>query len=201
MDFSQIESSVRTTLDDASAIDKLWTQDELLEYARDAENEACERAELIIDNSSGLTSIAINTSTGAYALSNTVTNIKSAKLNLGTKPLMKTSERVLDTTVASWRTETGTPRSYVKLPTNQIRLYPAPIVADTLQMTVARFPNTPMAVNGSPEIDARYHPGLLFWIIHRAYMKNDSETLNTGKAADYKKLFEEFFGPKVILND
>jgi hypothetical protein len=68
-------------------------------------------------------------------------------------------------------------------------------------MTVARFPNIPMTINGSPEVDARYHAGLLEWILHRAYMKNDSETLNVGKAKDHKKKFEEFFGPKKILED
>jgi hypothetical protein len=58
-----------------------------------------------------------------------------------------------------------------------------------------------MTVGGSPEIDSRYHAGLLLWILHRAYMKNDSETLNVDKALDYKAQFEEFFGPKKIFSD
>lgn len=201
MDFSQIETSIRRTLDDNSVGDKLWSQAEILEYAQDAENEACERADLIIDRTSSLTQIAVNTSTGTYALAVTITDIKSATLGNGTEPLMETSERVLDNTVPSWRSATGTPRSYAKVPTNNIIIYPKPITADTIQMTVARLPNTPMTVDGSPEIDARYHAGLLEWILYRSYMKNDSETLNVEKANDHMKKFEAFFGPKKILND
>lgn len=201
MDFSQIETSVRQTLDDNSTTDKLWSQSDILEYARDAENEACERADLIIDDSSALTSIVATTGTGTYGIASTVISVMSAMLSLGSEPLMETSEKVLDLSVSGWRTATGTPRSYVKTPTNKIILYPMPVVVDTLNMTVSRFPNTPMAINGSPEVDSRYHAGLILWILHRAYLKNDSETLNTGKAADYAKQFERFFGPKKILND
>ncbi|KKK49288.1 hypothetical protein LCGC14_3136560, partial [marine sediment metagenome] len=96
MDFSEIENSVRITADDNSAGDKLWSQPEILEYTNDAEKEACERADLLIDETSSFTDIGINTSTGTYSLSLTVTDIQSAKLALGTKPLMETSRKVLD---------------------------------------------------------------------------------------------------------
>jgi hypothetical protein len=201
MDFSTIETSVRRTLDDNSVGDKLWSQEEILEYARDAENEACERADLIIDSTSGLTDISINTSTGTYGLAVTVISILSIKLEDGTEPLMETSERTLDLTVPLWRTTTGTPRSFIKTPTNSIIVYPMPLTPDTVQMTVSRFPTTPMSVSGSPEIDARYHTGMIEWILHRAYMKNDSETLNVDKAKDHQAKFEKFFGKKKILND
>lgn len=201
MDFSQIEASVRQTLDDNSTTDKLWSQGDILEYARDAENEACERADLIKDNTSSLTDIAVNTSTGTYGIASTVISVMSVMMTLGSEPLMETSEKVLDLSVSGWRVATGTPRSYVKTPTNKIILYPMPVVADTVNMTVSRFPNTPMTVLGSPEVDSRYHQGLILWMLYRAYLKNDSETLNTDKASDYKKAFEKFFGPKKILND
>lgn len=201
MTFAEIELSIRRTLDDNSTSDKLWSQAEILEYARDAENEACERADLIIDDSSSLTNITVDTSTGTFGIASTVISVMSAKLASDNEPLMETSEEVLDKSVAGWRTASGTPRSYVKTPTNKLILYPMPSVADTVNMTVSRFPNTPMTVNGSPEVGERYHAGLLEWILHRAYMKNDSETLNVGKAEDHRKKFERFFGRKKILND
>ncbi len=201
MDFSQIEESIRQTLDDNSTTDKLWSQADILEYAQDAENEACERADLLIDDTSSLTDITVDTSTGTFGIATTVISVLSAKMSLGTEPLMETTERILDLSYAGWRTAEGTPRSYVKTPTNKIILHPMPTVADTVNMTVSRFPNTPMTVSGSPEVDSRYHAGLLLWILHRAYLKNDSETLNTDKAADYAKAFERFFGPKKIYND
>ncbi len=201
MDFSEIEASVRSTLDDDTTLDKLWSQNDILEYARDGENEICERLRVIKDQSSSLTDISVNTSTGTYGLSATIVSIDSAIMSLGSEPLMETSERVLDLSHPSWRTESGTPRSYIKTPTNNIILFPIPIVVDTINMSVSRFPTIQMAVGGSPEIDARYHAGLLEWILHRAYMKNDSETLNVGKAQDHLKKFESYFGPKRILAD
>lgn len=201
MDFSSMELSARQTLDDNSTSDRLWSRLELLEYAQDAENEACERADLIIDTESSLTSITVNTSTGTYGIASTVISVKSAMMSTGSEPLMETSEKVLDLSVSGWRTANGTVRSYVMTPTNKIILYPIPSAVSVLNMTVSRFPNTPMTITGSPEVDARYHQGLVLWMCYRAYLKNDSETLNTDKAVDYLKLFEKYFGPKRILND
>jgi hypothetical protein len=201
MDFSSMELSARRTLDDNSTTDKLWSQLELLEYAQDAENEACERADLIIDTESALTGIVTTSTTGTYGIASTVIAVKSALMANGSEPLMETSEKVLDNSVPGWRTAEGTPRSYVMTPTNNIIIYPIPSVASVLNLTVSRFPTTPMTVNGSPEIDSRYHQGLVLWMCYRAYLKNDSETLNTDKAADYLALFEKYFGSKKILND
>jgi hypothetical protein len=201
MDFSTMAISARRTLDDNSAQDNLWSQAELLEYAQDAENEACERADLIIDSTSSLTDITLDTSTGTYGIASTVISVRSAMLSIGTEPLMETTEETLDKSVSGWRTAEGTPRSYVMTPTNNIIVYPIPSVASVLSLTVSRFPNTPMTLVGAPEVDARYHQGLVLWMIYRAYLKNDSETLNTDKAADYLRLFEKYFGKKKILND
>ncbi|KKK47710.1 hypothetical protein LCGC14_3152440, partial [marine sediment metagenome] len=184
MDFSEIELSTRITLDDNTTGDRLWSQAEILEYAQDAENEAAERAGLLLDNSGAFTDISVNTSTALYTMSNTIVDVRSAIMALGTKELLRTTEKVLDLSYASWRSNTGTPRSYFVSATNEIRVYPQPIVVDTINMTVTRFPNTPMTINGSPEIQARDHPGLLEWILYRSYMKNDSETLNVDKALD-----------------
>ena len=196
MDFSEIELSTRITLDDNTTGDRLWSQAEILEYAQDAENEAAERAGLLLDNSGAFTDISVNTSTALYTMSNTIVDVRSAIMALGTKELLRTTEKVLDLSYASWRSKTGTPRSYFVSATNEIRVYPQPIVVDTINMTVTRFPNTPMTINGSPEIQARDHPGLLEWILYRSYMKNDSETLNVDKALDHKANFVKIFGEK-----
>lgn len=196
MDFSEIELSIRITLDDNTTGDRLWSQDEILEYARDGENEAAERAGLLLDNSSGFTDITVDNSTALYTMSNTIVSVRSAIMANATKELHRTTEKVLDLTYGSWRSATGTPRSYYISATNEIGLHPGPDAAGTINMNVTRFPNTPMAVNGSPEIQARDHPGLLEWILYRAYMKNDSETLNVDKALDHKANFVKIFGEK-----
>lgn len=45
-----------------------------------------------------------------------------------------------------------------------------------------------------PEINARYHSNLLFWVAHRAYLKNDSETRNVELANYYEAQFNKRVG-------
>jgi hypothetical protein len=48
----------------------------------------------------------------------------------------------------------------------------------------------------SPELDEQYHQGLVDWMLHRAYSKQDSETLDLGKAKEHLARFEKRFGER-----
>jgi len=209
MNFAEIEASARNTLDDNSASDNLWSQSELLEYAQDAENEACERANLLIDSITegvALYSSGITIGQNLLAISELIIEIISFKLDgpgvASNKHLEETTERVMNLTYPNWEDmPNGAPRLWFRRNTNSLWVHPKPIGNNVVTLTVSRHPITPMSTGGSPEIDARYHPGLILWILHRAYMKNDSETLNTDKAKDYGQQFVTWFGKKVIHKD
>jgi hypothetical protein len=65
---------------------------------------------------------------------------------------------------------------------------------------ISRLPLTPMALVtkliDSPEIDVQYHLGLVDWMLHRCYSKQDSETLDVGKAKEHLKRFTQRFGER-----
>ncbi|MCP4257970.1 MAG: hypothetical protein GY774_10650 [Planctomycetes bacterium] len=180
--------------------DLLWSLAEWTEYANDAENEACIRANLLIDKSSALTSITIASGTGTYSIDAKILVIKRAKLASGTEPLVKTSRRVLDATYPNWEVDSGTVRSWLPDESNKITLYKKPSAGTTLNLMVSRLPLVAMTLADkltvSPEIDEQYHEGLLDWMLHRAYSKQDAETLDTGKAKEHLKRFTARFGER-----
>lgn len=196
----ELITSARNQADDADSIDALWADSEWTEYANDAENEACIRANLLIDSTSALTSIAVSSGIATYGLDAKILIVKRVKLANGTEPLVKTSRRVLDATYPDWENDSGTVRSWLPDDSNKITLYRKPNAATTLNLMVSRLPLNPMLLadklTQSPEIDAQYHQGLVDWMLHRAYSKQDSQTLDTGKAKEHLKRFTARFGER-----
>jgi hypothetical protein len=180
--------------------DLLWSLAEWTEYVNEAENEACIRANLIIDKSSALTNIAVLSGTATYSIDERILIIKRAMLSGGTEPLVKTTRRVLDAVYPSWEAEAGVVRSWLSDDTNKITLYKSPIANATLNLMVSRLPENPMTLPNklteSPEIDTMYHLGLIDWMLHRAYSKQDSETLDKGKAKEHLTRFIKRFGER-----
>lgn len=68
-------------------------------------------------------------------------------------------------------------------------------VEDYIRLSVIRLPITALALatrlTQSPEINADYHFGLVHGVLHQAYMKPDTQTLNLTQAADEMALFME----------
>lgn len=180
--------------------DLFWSLAEWTEYANDAENEACIRANLIMDKTSSVTTITVLSGIATYSIDEKILIIKRAKLATGTEPLVKTSRRVLDATYPNWEAETGVVRSWLPDDTNKITLYKNPAAGTTLSLMVSRLPLLPMLLpdklTDSPEIDTQYHQGLVDWMLHRAYSKQDSETLDKGKAKDHAARFTKRFGER-----
>ncbi len=180
--------------------DLLWSLPEWTEYANDAENEACIRANIIIDRTSAIAGISIISGTATYSIDEKILLIKRAKLSSGTEPLVKTSRRVLDATYPNWEVDTGTVRSWLPDGSNKITLYKSPLANSTLNLMISRLPLAAMLLVNkltvSPEIDTQYHQGLVDWMLHRAYSKQDSQTLDLGKAKEHLARFTKRFGER-----
>ncbi len=89
---------------------------------------------------------------------------------------------------------TGFPTYFLNEPGNTITFLLAPACADTASLVISRIPLTPFTLQTSPEIDEKYHEGLMDWSAHLAYMKNDSDTLNLNMAKLYEDKFSRQFG-------
>ncbi len=180
--------------------DLLWSLEEWTGFANDAENEACIRAHLLIDKSSAMTNIAVLSGVGTYSTDERILIIKRAKLLSATEPLVKSSRRVLDAVYPNWEAANGTPRTWLPDGTNKITLYKKPITATTMNLMVSRLPENPMVLadklTDSPEIDTMYHLSLVDWMLHRAYSKQDTETLDKGKAKEHLARFTKRFGER-----
>jgi hypothetical protein len=180
--------------------DLLWSLAEWTEFANDAENEACLRADLLLDSTDAMTIITVLSGIATYALDERVIRVIRAKISGGAEPLVKTSRRVLDATYPDWENDSGTVRSWLPDDTNKITLYRKPNAAGTLNLMVARLPISPMLLadklTQSPEIDTQYHLGLVDWMLHRAYSKQDAETLDKGKAKEHLERFIKRFGER-----
>ncbi|MFA5387503.1 MAG: DUF6682 family protein [Candidatus Paceibacterota bacterium] len=187
----------RSDLDDA-AQPYLWSDDDLIEYADDAQNEACRRGRLLVDSTTADTcQIAVLAGTHTYALDARVIRVNRARLSGESRPLGFRQMRKLDDLSPGWEDWSGTPE--VILPDWQegsIRLVPSPDSAGTLNLTVVRLP---LATINDPddafEVRDEHLRNLRHWIVYRAFLKRDSETYDPERAAQALALFEREFGP------
>jgi hypothetical protein len=88
----------------------------------------------------------------------------------------------------------GYPYCYINEPGNTITFVLAPSANDIAALVVSRIPLTPFTLQTSPEIEEKYHEGLMDWAAHLAYMKNDSDTINLNLAKVYEDKFTRQFG-------
>ena len=187
---------VRDELDDAKA-PYLWSDQELVEFAADAENEAARRARLLTDSTTpAICTINVVANVAEYSLDSRVLFIKRATLD--SEKIHRASYRDLDEHLTKWAVDTGVVTHFITdLNTDKIRLYPIPKVTGTINLTVVRLPLTELnATDDKIEIKLHYQRALRHWCIYRAYLKQDSEAFNKGSAAEALALFEKEFGKK-----
>lgn len=180
----------------------LWSDDEVTLFLNEAQNEACERARLILDTTSPeVCELYVSAGTSGYDLDPRVLEIRRAKLDLATRPLVETSIEELDAQMPGWESKTGTPTHFFQTSETGLTLVPKPLAADTLRLRVIRLPLQPMADDSDePEIAAKHHYRMLDWALRCAYLKQDSEALDKQKAADHEAMFAASFGVRPDAN-
>jgi hypothetical protein len=183
----------------------LWSDDEVREFATDAENEAAERGRLIRDSTTPeICVVEVLEDQAGYDLDSRIISVERAKMDGATLPLKLTSTDAMDRNGA-WEHRTGTP-SYAVLdaegPAWRLTLSPIPTADGTLRLQVFRYPIGPLSSDGGnvPEIHARLHPRLIDWMLHRAYGKQDAETYDRVKAEQAEAVFTASFGPRIDAN-
>lgn len=199
MKLSELMKLFRAELDDTAA-PYLWTDPEVIDYAADAENEACRRALLLVDSStSAVCTYTVTAGNALVTLDPRVLFVGRAILTGQSVPLTRRLTANMDADKPGWESDTGTPDSYITdFETRKIRLYPKPDVGYTLNLRVFRLPLAEMAKpDDSPEIRLELHRSLRFWMLYRAFSKKDRETEDPEKAQANLALFEAEFGPRL----
>ncbi len=177
----------------------LWSDEDAIEYANDAQNEAARRGRLLLDSSTTeVANIAVEAATGLYSLDARVLFVRRARI-AGNLPLRRMNMQDMETRDPYWQdASASTPTVFVPdYETGKILLWPTPNAAATLLLTVLRDPLAEMNdMDVVPEIAARYHRSLRHWMSVRAYSKQDAEANDPKKMADSMALFEQEFGKK-----
>ncbi len=203
MNLEQMIASARARTGDIRT-PQLWSDEEWAEYATQAQQEACRRARLILDSTTEeICVIELNSTDKVYPLDERVIFIKRVKVNGISTPLGRVSFEDLDRCNGGWEEEVGEPRAYVPdMDEDKFRPYPAPDGDYTARLTVLRTPLQDLEDGADvPEIKSRYHQGLINWMLHRAYSKQDSDGFDADKAANALALFENEFGKKSTANE
>lgn len=203
MILSELIEEVRRRLDDVDMQAYAWTTDELVDYTNEIIDIFCEEAYILEDSSTAaVCQITVNgTGLGApvhtYALHDSIVRVRRAKLGLESFPITQIMDiESMDYSHQGWESaDQGTPYIIIDdgVGTDNIRLWPTPLVDDTLYLTVFRRLLTPLttsAANLAAEVPVatRLQRLLIDGICWKAYEKNDEETEAQAKAEKYRTL-------------
>jgi len=130
-----------------------------------------------------------------YDLDDRILEVVRIKLSTSTYPLVLKTTDEMDETYLGWEDwEAGTPRYFIMDSTsNRIRIAPPSDAAATAFLRVLREPLsdiTAAILDQDLEIPDRYIAILKEYALHRAYLKQDTETLRPERSEIHLKLFE-----------
>lgn len=176
-----------------------WEDEEFAIYTEEAYKEMTRLTRCIQDRPTGavgdICTISITASTAEYSLSKKILDVYSVKHSALSAPLGKVTEAELDMYYPNWWNITDSYPKYYLLnrALNKITLIPIPTATgtNTLKLTVSRLPLISLLpyeveVRNFEPVDLReeWQDFLLYYILYKAYSKNDIETRNDKKAGE-----------------
>jgi hypothetical protein len=201
MTLTEILTEARARLDDKKA-PYLWGDGEIVGYLNEAINEVAEKKKLFRDSKTAaicqVPLLAVDTFPD-YVLDPRVTEIVSAKVRTQTLFMGRTCKADLEAWNPGWRSAThSTPWKYLTdYSEGFFSIFPMSSINDTIDLTVYRLPLVQMSMaspGASPEIHFKFHGRLFNGILCRAYLKEDSETLDPQKATTHTALWVKDMG-------
>ncbi|MBI4695585.1 MAG: hypothetical protein HY749_16330 [Gammaproteobacteria bacterium] len=193
----------RADVDDAQQ-PFLWSEASVLNWFNEAEQEACRRAELIVDSSTAeICTLQVTANNPWVAYDPRIVRVLRARpvghVGIGVLTMAEMDER------PNWEDETGTVLKALvtDMETGKFRCWPTLTANTTIAITASRLPLADMddSVNAEPEIRAEYHLKLLDWVKWRAYSVDDVDGTDPAKARAALKRFEAEFGTASALLD
>ena len=192
MTLSQLLTLVANRLDDTKE-PYLWSDEELTSYANQRINKICEEVPALRDfTTADICVIPVTSGINTYATDPRIIYISEAYLSSQSTPLSRLTYDELRAFSPAWRYTSNTPQGFMTdFSVDQLLLYPKPIVNDTLNLVVIRYPLAPLdytlADSMTPEIPARFHELLVPGITSLAYRKADAETEDLVRAKEDEK--------------
>lgn len=203
MTLQELRAALRERLDD-SAAPYQWSDPTLADYLTRAESEAALRSRLLIDrDTTAICTLTLANGQRNYTLDPRIIEVVRVKVASEIAPLRKTSPAELDANIPYWEDHTGDVILWYT-EGKQVSFYRIPgadQAGKTVNLTVIRYPLDPMESDADePEIPEQYHPYLLFWAEHLAFLNHDVDTYDARKAQAAEEQFERHFGPRPTVN-
>ena len=179
----------------------LWEDPTILLYANEAEKEAAERANLLLDRATpSVCQVALVAGTREYVLDARVIDVVSARVRGQRHDMDRRGDvEVLSCYHApgvSWMFATYDVGSAVHLVLDR-----EPKDDGFLDLAVYRRPlNAMVELDDEPEINSGRHMELLHWMLYLAFDSRDSDADDKAKAQTNFDRFELAFGAKIDAN-
>lgn len=196
MNAERLIEIVRGQIDDVSA-PQFFSDETLLDFLSEAEEQACRRAKLLVDSTNTqICEIAMAVNEALYPLDRRVIFVRNVRLASNGRVLRQERTQDLDACIRNWESRTGSPMAYLTdYETGKIRFDRLPTAVDTAYLRVTRLPLKEITdLQQEPEIHQRWHRSLLHWVRYRCYMTEDEQVFDPNKASLALGLFEGEFG-------
>ena len=197
---SKLITSFRRDAGDATA-PYFFTDEEIIDWLNEAEDEACERARLIFDGTNqAICKLQFNPGSRVARLHSSIleiVDIKWVTADTGsTQALRLTSRTHEETSGAFGRNSSDTGLPVLALhDEGMLSLWPVPNVSGYVWLQCYRRPIAQMSQSrDSPEIQEQHHKYLVQYALHRAFEVPDAETFDQTRSEKALRIFERRFG-------
>jgi len=174
---------------------------ELIHYLNTSHREIAIRTQCYRDTEAELCEITVRAGTAVYEIDPRILTIEDVLLNSTGASLIKTQLRDYRKTARDYTT-TGTPTHFLEENKPfRLALYPIPVVADKLYLTVYRLPLEEITWAGrKSDVDEppeQLREALIQGALSYAYQKRDADTADGGRQKFHAQEFEKLVGPPV----
>lgn len=173
----------------------LWSDAEVFEYATDAQRWFCRKTEGIADSRTVATcQLAIVPATEWYTMDPRILKLRAARRGDTGRPVPIINPEKLNLYDVRFDGNAGVLKALiVGLTDGAIRAYPVPSETVTINLEIFRLPLLPITgLLQALEIAEQHHRALVMWMRYRAYCKQDADTLDLKRAADYEQKFDAY---------
>lgn len=180
----------------------LWSDDDLARFASEAQREAALRSRLIRDSATAsIREIDVAAGASDLQLSALVLDIERARIEGKTRPLAITSVAKMDDADPEWESATDAEPTHLVIDRGakslRALLYPPTAANVTVLLTVIRLPLVDLTdADQDLEFGAEHAEALVDWMLHKAYLKPDAETLDKNASSEALDRFVAHFGVK-----
>lgn len=173
----------------------LWADEEIFRYIDDAQKMFCRRVGGLADVSTpGVTQLPVVTTTDWVDISPLILKFRAANFVAdGSKVEITNFEDLAEKGIRFDGSKGRVKALVIGMEEGRARLWPYPDQVDIIQLMVDRLPLKHITDEGQKlEIAEQHHLHLLHWVKHLAYSKQDAETRDDKKAAEYEIRFYSY---------